>query len=64
MRRLSKGQLAAGLRQVHEPGGAPDADVAGQLAIRALLHAEVDKGVLAEHTLGIQVSGQEAAVAG
>lgn len=52
------------MRQGDEPESAPDADVAGQLSIGALLHAEVDKGVLAKHALGVQIGGQEAAVAG
>ena len=42
-------------------GAAPDADVAGQLAVPALLHTEVDQRVLPKHALGVQVGGQEAA---
>ncbi len=35
-----------------------DADVAGQLAVRLLLHAHVDERVLAKHALGVQVGRQ------
>ena len=41
----------------------PDADVARQLAVLLLLHAEVHQRVLPENALGVQVGCQEAAVA-
>ena len=41
----------------------PDADVARELSIRALLHAQVDQRILPKHALGVQIGSQEAAVA-
>ena len=41
----------------------PDADVAGQLAIRRFLNTDVDKGILPEDAFGIQIGRQKPTVA-